>query len=285
VLVKVKKAVIPAAGMGIRFLPATKAQPKEMMPIIDKPCIQYVVEEAVASGIDDILIITGRMKRSIEDHFDKSYELEHYLEEHKEEKLLKEIRDISRMADIHFIRQKEPLGLGHAVLCAKKHVSGEPFAVLLGDNITEAPVPCTRQLLDAHAKTNKTVIAVQHVPPKDSKKYGWVSVGAGSGGVYPITKLIEKPQFPPPSSMAIVGRYILAPEIFSCLERTAPDKTGQLQLTDALVELLSRDEAYALEFKGRRYDVGDKVEYIKTIIEMAKRRGDLGEALLGADFK
>ncbi len=284
-LVKVKKAVIPAAGMGIRFLPATKAQPKEMMPIIDKPCIQYVVEEAVASGIDDILIITGRMKRSIEDHFDKSYELEHYLEEHKEEKLLKEIKDISRMADIHFIRQKEPLGLGHAVLCAKKHVSDEPFAVLLGDNITEAPVPCTRQLLDAHAKTGKTVIAVQRVLPKDSRKYGWASVGAGSGGIYPIKKLIEKPQFPPPSSMAIVGRYILAPEIFGCLERTAPDKTGQIQLTDALVELLSHDEAYALEFKGRRYDVGDKVEYIKTIIEMAKRRGDLEEALLGADFK
>jgi len=279
-----KKAVIPAAGLGTRFLPITKNSPKEMLPLVDKPAIQYVVEEAVASGIDDILIITGRGKRAIEDHFDKAFELEWILRRKNNWAALEEIERISRLADIHYIRQKEPLGLGHAILCAKKHVGDDAFAVLLGDDIVFSDVPCTKQLIDQYEKKRASIIAVEHVSPDRIERYGVVKVTDAKTEdelLYGVEDLVEKPKREEaPSDLGILGRYILTPEIFDCLEQTKPGVGNEIQLTDAL-RLLSKEEAvYAYEFYGRRYDLGNKLEWLKTTFDVALSRADLKEELL-----
>lgn len=274
------KAVIPAAGLGTRFLPATKAQPKEMLPVVDKPTIQYVVEEAVASGVEDILIITGRGKRAIEDHFDKSFELEYYLTEKGAQDHLEGIQSIADLADIHFIRQKEPLGLGHAIYCARKHVGDEPFAVLLGDIISDAEVPCTKQLIDAHKKYGCSVIGLYEVPGERIESYGVIKGRPEGDGVYMIEDLVEKPKLEDaPSRLAIFGRYLLTPKVFDCLEMTDAGRGGEIQLTDALRILLNQEPIYGLEVTGSKFDIGDKVEWIKTTVELALRREDMGREL------
>lgn len=276
VIVKVRKAIIPAAGLGTRFLPATKAQPKEMLPIVDKPTIQYIIEEAVAAGIEEILIITGRNKRAIEDHFDKSVELELELKEKKKDDLLKMVQDISNMVQIHYVRQKEPKGLGHAILCAKTFVGNEPFAVMLGDDVVDAEVPCLKQLIDVYNEYKTTVLGVQQVPMSDVNKYGIVKGMHIEDGVYKVKDLVEKPQKEQaPSNVAILGRYIITPQIFEVLEHTRPGKGGEIQLTDALKELLNREAMYAYTFKGRRYDVGDKLGFLEATVEYALKREDL----------
>lgn len=273
---KIRKAVIPAAGLGTRFLPATKAQPKEMLPIVDKPTIQYIIEEAVASGIEEILIITGRNKRSIEDHFDKSVELELELEQKNKQDLLKVVRDISHLANIHFIRQKEPKGLGHAIHCAKSFVGNEPFAVMLGDDVVDNEVPCLKQLIDCFSEYKTSVLGVQRVAQSEVSKYGIVKDLKIEGRVCKVKDLIEKPSIEEsPSNIAILGRYILMPEIFNILENTEPGKGGEIQLTDALKTLLSQQAIYAYEFQGRRHDVGDKLGYLQATVEMALKREDL----------
>ncbi len=275
------KAVIPAAGLGTRFLPATKAQPKEMLPLIDKPVIQFVVEEAVNSQIDDILIITGRGKRAIEDHFDKSFELEQILKQKGKHELLKDVKDISDLADIHYIRQTEALGLGHAVYCAKKHVGDEPFVVLLGDDVIFSRVPCCRQLMDCHEKHGGSVIAVHEVRKDMLKQYGVID-GLGVGGsTYEIKDLVEKPRTgEAPSNLAIIGRYLLTPEIFDAIEQTELGKGGEIQLTDA-IKLLSREQRiYATEFDGERYDLGNKEDYIRATIQYALRREEFRDKTL-----
>ena len=271
------KAVIPAAGRGTRFLPATKAQPKEMLPLIDKPVIQFVVEEAVASGIDDILIITGRGKRAIEDHFDKSFELEEILERDGKNDLLKEMRDISDLADIHYIRQREPKGLGNAIYYAKKHVGDEPFVVLLGDDIISSDVPCTKQLIGYYEKYKAPIIAVNKVEKDMIESYGIVDGELVEDLVYKVNDLVEKPKpEEAPSNLGITGRYLLTPDIFDALEKTKPGKGGEIQLTDAL-KILSRErEMYAYDFEGIRYDLGNKADYIKATIEYALRREEFG---------
>lgn len=263
---KVRKAIIPAAGLGTRFLPATKAQPKEMLPIVDKPTIQYIIEEAVDSGIEEILIITGRNKRAIEDHFDRSIELEIALEEKGKDELLSQIKDISNMVNIHYIRQKEPKGLGHAINCAKSFVGDEPFAVLLGDDIVYSEKPCLKQLIDVFDQYKTTILGVQTVPEEDVNKYGIVEGKYIEDGVYKVKNLVEKPaKEEAPSNIAILGRYIITPEIFDILDNTAPGAGGEIQLTDALKELSRKQAMYAYKFKGTRYDVGNKLGFYKLI--------------------
>ncbi|NOH16229.1 UTP--glucose-1-phosphate uridylyltransferase GalU [Clostridium cochlearium] len=278
---RVRKAIIPAAGLGTRFLPATKAQPKEMLPIVDKPTLQYIIEEAVNSGIEEILIITGRNKKSIEDHFDKSVELELELEKKGKTDLLKEVRKISDMVNIHYIRQKEPLGLGHAIYCAKSFIGNEPFAVLLGDDIVYTHKPCLKQMIEAYDEYKTTILGVQDVPKEDVNKYGIVKGKHIEDRVYKVKDLIEKPNIEDaPSNIAILGRYIINPEIFEILEHTKPGKGGEIQLTDALKELAQREAMYAYNFQGIRYDVGDKQGFLQATVEYALRREDLREEFL-----
>ncbi|MBU5456164.1 UTP--glucose-1-phosphate uridylyltransferase GalU [Caproiciproducens sp. MSJ-32] len=278
---KVRKAIIPAAGLGTRFLPATKAQPKEMLPIVDKPTIQYIIEEAVASGIEEILIITGRNKKSIEDHFDKSMELEAELEKNNKEEMLNMVRKISNIADIHYIRQKEPKGLGHAILCAKAFVGNEPFAVLLGDDVVDSETPCLKQLMECYNEYKTSILGVQTVPTDDVNKYGIVDGLHIEDRVYKVKNLVEKPTIEEaPSNVAILGRYIITPQIFKILEETKPGKGGEIQLTDALQTLINNEAMYAYNFEGRRYDVGDKLGFLKATIEFALKREELREPLI-----
>ncbi|MBS5937918.1 UTP--glucose-1-phosphate uridylyltransferase GalU [Clostridium sp.] len=279
---RIKKAVIPAAGLGTRFLPATKAQPKEMLPIVDKPTLQYIIEECVASGIEDILIITGRNKKSIEDHFDKSVELEMALEKSGKEEMLEMVRDISDMVNIHFIRQKEPRGLGHAILCAKTFVGDEPFAVLLGDDVVyNDEKPCLKQLIDCYGEYNTSVLGVQTVAPETVNKYGIVGGIQIEDRVYKVKELVEKPSLEEaPSNVAILGRYIITPKIFEILEDTAPGKGNEIQLTDALLKLIEEEAMYAYDFQGRRYDVGDKLGFLEATIEYTLRKEELRDEFI-----
>ncbi|WP_422445661.1 UTP--glucose-1-phosphate uridylyltransferase GalU [Thermoanaerobacterium sp. DL9XJH110] len=273
---KIKKAIIPAAGLGTRFLPATKAQPKEMLPIVDKPTIQFIVEEAVKSGIEEILIVTGRNKRAIEDHFDKSVELELELKKKGKEGLLSLVEDISNMVDIHYIRQKEPRGLGHAIYCARTFVGDEPFAVLLGDDVIDAEEPVLKQMINIYDRYNCSILGVQEVPEDDVSKYGIVNINPIEEKVYKVNDLIEKPsKKQAPSRMGILGRYIITPRIFEILEHTKPGAGGEIQLTDALKELLNYEVIYAYNFEGRRYDVGDRLGYLIATVEYALKRDDL----------
>lgn len=273
---KIKKAIIPAAGLGTRFLPATKAQPKEMLPIVDKPTIQYIIEEAVQSGIEQILIITGRNKNSIEDHFDKSFELEAQLQSSGKDDLLEIVRNISNMVDIHYIRQKEPKGLGHAINCARIFVGDEPFAVMLGDDVIKSEKPCLRQLMDCYEKYNRTILGVQEVSHENVSKYGIIKGEKIENRVYKVENMVEKPcPEEAPSNVAILGRYIITPEIFEILSNTLPGKNNEIQLTDALQELLKMQEVYACNFQGRRYDVGDKMGFLQATVEFALGRDDL----------
>jgi UTP--glucose-1-phosphate uridylyltransferase len=272
----IKKAIIPAAGLGTRFLPATKAQPKEMLPIVTKPTIQYIVEEAIASGIEDIIIVTGRNKRAIEDHFDRSIELELKLYEKNAQSLLEMVEQISSMVDIHYIRQKAPLGLGHAIYCARKFIGNEPFAVLLGDDIIDAEVPCLKQMMDVYRENKKSIIGVQKVPTKDLSKYGVVISSELIERISIVEDLIEKPIEVPPSNLAIVGRYILEPGIFNHLARLSPGKNNEIQLTDALRELVSDSGVIAYQFEGKRYDIGDKLDFLKATVELALKDQEIG---------
>jgi len=273
----IEKAIIPAAGLGTRFLPVTKSMPKEMLPIIDKPIIQFVVEEAISSGIEDILIITGKGKRAVEDFFDTSPELESHLFQNEKYELLREVKDISSLADIHYIRQKEPKGLGDAILKAEKHVGDEPFAVLLGDDIINGDVPCIKQLMDIYQEHNgSSVIAVEEV--KDVSKYGIIKGDEINGSVYLVEDIIEKPSLEEaPSNIGTVGRYILTPEIFDYIKKTPSGKGNEIQLTDAIRMLIKKEkkDVYAYKFKGKRYDAGDKLGYVKAIIDCALEREDL----------
>jgi len=276
----IRKAIIPAAGLGTRFLPATKAQPKEMLPIVDKPAIQYIVEEAIASGVEDIIIVTGRNKRAIEDHFDKSVELEMMLEENGKHELLKIVQTVSNLVDVHYIRQKQPLGLGHAVLCARKFVGNEPFALLLGDDIIDSEPPCMRQMMDLYREAQTSIIAVQEVPREEVDKYGIISPAPKTGWLDYIEDLIEKPDVEQaPSNMAVIGRYIIEPGIFEILERQQPGRGGEIQLTDAL-RVMNRDKKMAaFRINGKRYDTGDKLGYIEATIEYALKRPELAPML------
>ncbi|WP_411345171.1 UTP--glucose-1-phosphate uridylyltransferase GalU [Paenibacillus sp. WLX1005] len=273
---KVRKAIIPAAGLGTRLLPATKAQPKEMLPIVDKPAIQYIIEEAVASGIESILIVTGRGKRSIEDHFDHSVELELELATKNKTALLEQVNYISEMADIHYIRQKKPLGLGHAILCAKQFVGNEPFAVLLGDDLIVNEEPGLKQLINQTVYPSTAIVGVQHVPYEETNKYGIVAPSALPNtphSIIPLSGIVEKPDVADaPSDLAVIGRYILPPEIFDILEDTPPGKGGEIQLTDAISRL---PHLAALEIQGNRYDIGDPLGYVKSTIEFALNRPEL----------
>lgn len=278
---KVRKAIIPAAGLGTRFLPATKAQPKEMLPIVDKPTIQYIIEEAVASGIEEILIITGRNKKSIEDHFDKSVELEMELERAGKQEMLDLVKGISDMVDIHYIRQKEPRGLGHAINCAKSFVGNEPFAVMLGDDVVESKVPCLKQLINCFNEYKTTILGVQTVAPENVDKYGIIDGIHIEDRVYKVKKLVEKPAVEEaPSNIAILGRYIITPQIFEILENTKPGKGNEIQLTDALETLIKHEAMYAYNFEGRRYDVGDKLGFLQATIEFALRREELRDGFI-----
>ena len=273
---KVRKAIIPAAGLGTRFLPATKAQPKEMLPIVDKPTIQYIIEEAVASGIEDILIITGRGKRAIEDHFDRSLELEEELRKKHKEDLLAQVLDISNLVNIHYIRQKEPKGLGHAIYCAKSFIGNEPFAVLLGDDIVDASTPCLKQMIDVYDEYRTTILGVQRVDPEEVNKYGIVDGKNIDDRIYKVKDLVEKPDTDKaPSNLAILGRYIISPAIFHYLENAKPGKNEEIQLTDSLCQLARKEAMYAYDFVGRRYDVGNKMGFLEATIEFALKREDL----------
>ncbi len=272
------KAVIPAAGLGTRFLPATKAQPKEMLPVYDKPTIQYVVEEAVESGVDDILIITGKGKRPIEDHFDRSFELEHHLKTKGKEDYLKEVEYISNLADIHFIRQKKQKGLGDAIYCAKKHVGDEPFVVMLGDTITKGESPCTKQLIEVYEKYGKSAIAVEEVPEEKIERYGIIGGNEVEPGVIDINQLVEKPpRSVAPSNLAIMGRYFLTPDIFDHIENVEPGYGGEIQLTDALAKL---DGIYGKVFVGDSYDIGNRVDWLKTSLKFAMEDENSREDIL-----
>lgn len=278
---KVRKAIIPAAGLGTRFLPATKAQPKEMLPIVDKPTIQYIIEEAVASGIEEILIVTGRNKKCIEDHFDRSVELELELEKSNKDEMLEMVKEISDIADIHYIRQKEPKGLGHAILCARAFVGDEPFAVLLGDDVVDSEVPCLKQLMDCYDEYKTSILGVQTVPKDDVNKYGIVDGLHIEDRVYKVKNLVEKPAIEEtPSNVAILGRYIITPQIFNILEETKPGKGGEIQLTDALETLISQEAMYAYNFEGKRYDVGDKLGFLQATVEFALKREELREPFI-----
>ena len=273
----ITKAVIPAAGLGTRFLPATKACPKEMLPIVDKPTIQYIIEEALASGIKDILIISGHNKRAIEDHFDRNPELEVNLKEHGKTELLEQVKAIADI-NIHYIRQKEPKGLGHAILCAKAFVGDEPFAVLLGDDVVyNDENPCLKQLIDVYNATGSSVIGCQTVPQEKVSSYGIVaSEATDNERIFKVNDMVEKPAIAEaPSRLAVLGRYVITPEIFTILEQTAPGRGGEIQLTDALKVLAKKQNMYAYDFVGRRYDVGDKEGYLEATVEYALRRNDL----------
>lgn len=277
---KVRKAIIPAAGLGTRFLPATKAMPKEMLPIIDKPTIQYIVEEAVASGIEDIIIVTGKGKRAIEDHFDNAFELESNLMEKNKFDLLEKVQASSKV-DIHYIRQKEPNGLGHAVWCARKFIGDEPFAVLLGDDIVQAKTPCLKQLIDEYNQTLSSVIGVQTVPENETHRYGIVDPSGQTGRRYQVNRFIEKPTMgTAPSNLAIMGRYILNPEIFMFLEQQEKGAGGEIQLTDAIQKLNEIQRVFAYDFEGKRFDVGEKLGFVKTTIEFALQNEEVKEEVL-----
>ncbi|NYE05906.1 UTP--glucose-1-phosphate uridylyltransferase [Bacillus niacini] len=278
---KVRKAIIPAAGLGTRFLPATKAMPKEMLPIVDKPTIQYIVEEAVASGIEDIIIVTGKSKRSIEDHFDSSYELEQNLAEKGKFELLDKVQYSSNLADIHYIRQKEPKGLGHAVWCARNFIGDEPFAVLLGDDIVQSNTPCLRQLIEEYEATLSSVIGVQQVPENETHRYGIIDPLIQTGRLYQVNNFVEKPaRGTAPSNLAIMGRYILTPEIFRFLDNPETGAGGEIQLTDAIQKLNSIQRVFAYDFEGKRYDVGEKIGFVKTTVEFALQDEELHEEVL-----
>jgi len=273
---RVHKAIIPAAGLGTRFLPATKAQPKEMLPIVDTPTIQLIVEEAVSSGIEDIIIVTGRSKRAIEDHFDKSYELEEALKKSGKEDLLSQVRDISNLVNIHYIRQKEPKGLGHAIYCAKSFIGNEPFAVLLGDDIVKSEEPCLKQLINVYNEYKTTILGVQKVPENEVSNYGIISGKQVDERVVKVNDMVEKPDVDKaPSNTAILGRYIITPAIFSHLENIQPGKNGEIQLTDALKSLMKEEAIYAYHFVGKRYDVGNRMGFLKATVEFALDRDDL----------
>ena len=277
----VTKAIIPAAGLGTRFLPATKAQPKEMLPIVDKPTLQYIIEEAVASGIKEILIITGRNKKSIEDHFDKSVELELELEQKGKTDLLEMVRNISNMINIHYIRQKEPNGLGHAIHCAKSFIGDEPFAVMLGDDVVDAKKPCLKQLIEAYDEYHTSILGVQQVADEDVNKYGIVEGKYIEHGIYKVRDLIEKPDIgTAPANIAILGRYIITPEIFEILENTKPGKNGEIQLTDGLKTLCKSQAMYAYIFEGKRYDVGDKLGFLEATVDFALKNPELRDDFL-----
>ncbi len=278
---KLRKTVFPAAGLGTRFLPATKAQPKEMLPLVDKPIIQYGVEEAMASGCDQIIIVTGRGKNAIEDHFDVSYELEKMLEERGKNDLLTIVRQISDMVRVSYVRQKEAMGLGHAVLMAKDLVGEEPFAVLLADDVIDAEVPCLKQMREVHEETGASVIATQVVEGDMISSYGVIDAkpveGKWKGRLFEIKGMVEKPKKEDaPSNLAIIGRYILTPRIFDCLENTPLGKGGELQLTDGMRELLNHEKIYGFTFEGKRHDTGDKLGFLKATVEFALKRPDLG---------
>lgn len=276
----ISKAVIPAAGLGTRFLPATKAQPKEMLPVVDKPAIQYVVEEAVEAGMDDILIVTGRGKRSIEDHFDRSFELEHYLERSGKDAELKEVREISEMADIHYIRQKEPLGLGHAVLAARSHVAGNPFAVLLGDDICADGATLLRGMVEAFDRYGRSVVAVMEVPMEEISAYGVVEPEVVDDVLVEVKSIVEKPDpKDAPSNLAVIGRYVFTPEIFVALEGVSPGVGGEIQLTDGIARLLHTQTVYAYVYEGTRYDIGKKEDWIRATLELALEREDMAETV------
>lgn len=278
---KVRKAIIPAGGLGTRFLPATKAQPKEMLPIVDKPTIQYIVEEAIASGIEDIIIISGRNKRSIEDHFDKSYELEGELRKKGNLELLHLIEDISNLVNIHYIRQKEPKGLGHAILCARSFIGDEPFAVLLGDDVVDSGEPCLKQLIGVYEEYRSNVLGVQRVSEDVVSQYGIVSCDPVKEGLHKVKDLVEKPEKRnAPSNIAILGRYIITPRIFEYLEKTEPGKGGEIQLTDALKSLMAVEDMLAYEFSGKRYDVGSKLGFLQATVEFALKREDLNKEFM-----
>lgn len=280
-LKKVRKAIIPAAGLGTRFLPATKAMPKEMLPIVDKPTIQYIVEEAVASGIEDIIIVTGKGKRAIEDHFDNAWELEHNLADKGKLDLLEKVRYSSNLANIHYIRQKQPLGLGHAVWCARNFIGDEPFAVLLGDDIVQSDTPCLKQLMDQFEQTHSSIIGVQEVPEEETHRYGIIDPAGSQGRRYQVENFVEKPApGTAPSNLAIIGRYILTPEIFLFLEKQEQGAGGEIQLTDAIQKLNQIQRVFAYQFEGKRYDVGEKLGFIQTTIEIALQDPELKEPLL-----
>ena len=277
----VKKAIIPAAGLGTRFLPATKAQAKEMLPIVDKPTLQYIIEEAIESGIEEILIVTGRNKKSIEDHFDRSVELELELEQKGKTAMLEMVQDISNMVNIHYIRQKEPKGLGHAIHCAKSFIGNEPFAVLLGDDIVDASTPCLKQMIDAYDEYKTTVLGVQEVARENVDKYGILDVKHIEDRVYKVKDMVEKPSIEEaPSNIAILGRYIITPEIFNILKNQAPGKGGEIQLTDALQTLATKEAIYAYNFEGRRYDVGDKLGFLEATVDFALKRPELRDEFI-----
>ena len=274
----IKKAIIPAAGLGTRFLPATKAQPKEMLPIVDKPTIQYIVEEAVASGIEDIIIVTGRTKKAIEDHFDKSVELEMELEKKQNKELLELARSVSQIANIYYIRQKEPKGLGHAVLTARTFIGDEPFAVLLGDDVIDAEKPALKQMIEVYDKYQSSVLGVQTVDVKDVNKYGIIAGTQLERQVYEVKDMVEKPKIgEAPSNVAVLGRYIITPQIFDFLEKQEIGAGGEIQLTDALNKLAKVEKMYAYDFVGRRYDVGNKMGFLQATVEFALKRPELRE--------
>lgn len=275
---KVRKAAFPAAGLGTRFLPATKAQPKEMLPLVDKPLIQYGVEEALAAGIDNIIIITGRGKNAIEDHFDVSFELEKILEQRGETELLKTVRDISDMINLSYVRQKEALGLGHALLTARELIGNEPFACFLGDDIIDSEVPCIKQLLNVYYEQNNPVVAIEEVSPQDVSSYGIIAGKEVAEGLYEISDLIEKPSIEEaPTNLAIIGRYVLTPDLFEALENVPKDAKGEIQITNGLKLLLKKRPIYGYKFRGTRYDAGNKLGFLKATVEFALKRKDLGE--------
>ncbi|ETI69672.1 UTP--glucose-1-phosphate uridylyltransferase GalU [Neobacillus vireti] len=278
---KVRKAIIPAAGLGTRFLPATKAMPKEMLPIVDKPTIQYIVEEAIESGIEDIIIVTGKGKRSIEDHFDHAFELEQTLFEKEKFELLEKVQASSNLVDIHYIRQKEPRGLGHAVWCARNFIGDEPFAVLLGDDIVQAETPCLRQLINEYEHTLSSVIGVMQVAETETHRYGVIDPLEQDKRRYQVRQFVEKPSpGTAPSNLAIIGRYILTPEIFMFLDKQEIGAGGEIQLTDAIQKLNEIQRVFAYEFEGKRYDVGEKLGFIETTIEFALQKKELRDGLL-----
>ncbi|MDI7744280.1 UTP--glucose-1-phosphate uridylyltransferase GalU [Lysinibacillus fusiformis] len=274
---KVKKAIIPAAGLGTRFLPATKAMPKEMLPIVDRPTIEYIVEEAIRSGIEEILIVTGKGKRAIEDHFDRNFELEDNLAKKEKSDLLAKVQYSSEV-EIHYIRQKAPKGLGHAVWCARKFIGDEPFAVLLGDDIVKSETPATKQLIEQFEATQSSVIGVQEVDAKDTSRYGIIDPVDCHGRLYQVRNFVEKPPlYTAPSNLAILGRYILTPSIFEFLEFQETGAGGEIQLTDAIQKLNEHEKVYAYNFEGKRYDVGEKLGFIRTTLEFALEDKELGQ--------
>lgn len=278
---KIRKAIIPAAGLGTRFLPATKAMPKEMLPIVDKPTIQYIVEEAMESGIEDIIIVTGKGKRAIEDHFDHAFELEQNLLDKEKYELLEEVQKTSNMVDIHYIRQKEPKGLGHAVWCARNFIGNEPFAVLLGDDIVRAETPCLKQLINEYDRTHASVIGVKRVPDNETNRYGIIDPIDQHGRSFQVRNFVEKPKLgTAPSNLAIIGRYVFTPEIFMFLEKQEIGAGGEIQLTDAIQMLNQIQRVFAYEFEGKRYDVGEKLGFIQTTIEFALEKEELRDELL-----